>query len=840
MQFNKFNKNTCLMLLISAGIVACNSGSNGTTPSDTTISKSTTGIFSGTNPVKNLGWNVVVSNTSNESYVVTGIGGQGNQNWHAYDFDHKQIVPPHDSRIFYTEASSDGYQNLRVYPIPNNSDPENFQPTTWKSVSLHEEADGQGNYIINDDNASKGLAMYNHPKDLTGIIGGGSLFYASIDGMKSGIVTAFNWLDPSSAVITHTPAVADSYLAGESAVANVILRSPAGAGGDYLRTREDKTNQSYKDLVEKQFKDHAGAYINGAVGSFAIWYFSSEEFTSIAKIDAFRPNAKFVLSELSKITVRKEALVRSNAIMSTTEAQRLQNEINNQITPIIKNNEQLFNEYLSQPLAALQAKNKYLDLQLEFIKVINEYDVAFSSVPNASRVPLFELLAQVQQLPPEKLSTFNKVGEMSLNELLIKTKGNTLAPLDLGDTGLTAKVGALSTYDPNMYLTAKNVDQIGFGTVKVKDLTRKWIPQTLPQEIILAKEDYAKAAAKFATNSTKEVVYDLWLDEPATTAQAKIQRAMTVKARNSNLLAEMNDAETTGWKFNPEDLKDPGMMGTISEAKLSTTALKGMYVLGRTLAVAGDVAAVVVPLGLALNDLYAKDKVTTSFTINNDGSLNVGYMASVRYGTYLNSCMYDLESSNKNTLSAWCLNNNMQLESAIDGTPIMTKLDVNTCKDSEDIWNKNGKLQCVSNALALNANQLPVGDYANSCSELSYVDNVLRGKCKNSHGALVSSELYTEKLCDSSMSVRNNDGYLECGLWQIGSIKINSNNNTNAPKGSYQNSCHIRGFDGVILAGSCKTPKGDYDNTVLNYPAKCAAGSGVENINGDLRCQTWR
>ncbi|MBX9867281.1 MAG: CVNH domain-containing protein [Burkholderiales bacterium] len=898
----QFNKNTCLMLLISAGIVACNSGSNGTTASDATISKSTTGMFSGTNPVKNLGWNVVVTNNSNESYIVTGIGGHGNKNWNSYDFDHKQIVAPHDSRIFYTEANSDGYQSLRVYAIPPNSDPDNFNPATWKSVTLHEENDGKGNYIINDDDLSKGLAIYNHPEDTAGVIGGGTLFYASIDSVKSGIVSMVNWVVPASQILSNTPSVADSYLAAESNVANVVFHSPAGFAGDYLRTREDKQNKEYKYNVELELKE-IGGYAGFSGGAAGLWYFSSKMAKNATELEQFKREANEVLETLIKITRTKQAIVgnQQRAIARDYQdykqklrddsmpevkvepnsfaeacknygellcaARRQKDEARNadtleglaadeqQVTGILEKDRALFDEYnLSQVVEVFQAQNVFLNKQLELEAKVNEYTKAIVAIPdNDSATALTTFLSKTS---PEDLNLLvEKYHDLTLNELIRQLKDKPAAVDAFNRTAdrlnrfaqaaIIPDAPAMDSLGRDVSGGTEALKDKGFGKFTVKDLQLKLQINDLATDVFKAKYMYAEKSAVFITAFDKNEPWSLLnaaqfnnTDRVERLIKGNIRRKEPLDPLIAYISSDANVKSTNDYHI----LTDSYATEEFINSQLSTSAslFKTLSILGRTIVVGMDVAAVVVPIGLALNDLYAKDRVTTSFTINNDGSLKVGYMASVRYGTYLNSCMYDVESSNGNTLSAWCLNDNMKLESAIDGTPITSQLDVNSCKDSEDIWNKNGKLQCVSSGLTLNANQLPVGDYANSCSELSYVDNVLRGKCKNSHGALVSSELYTEKLCDSSMSVRNNDGYLECGLWQIGSIKINSNNNTNAPKGSYQNSCHIRGFDGVILAGSCKNSKGDYENTVLNYPAKCAVGSGVENISGGLRCQAWR
>lgn len=149
-------KNYKLLLLALMGInlVACNSGGTAHPVANTTTNQAHHSLNSGAGIFYNMGWYVTVVNNSDESYTVT--GGHTNKDWNSYDLNKRNVIPPHQVLILYTEASQeDGYQDVSITPTLSNT-------TGTAEVTLNEKNDGKGDYVINNNTHEVGYAYYNY------------------------------------------------------------------------------------------------------------------------------------------------------------------------------------------------------------------------------------------------------------------------------------------------------------------------------------------------------------------------------------------------------------------------------------------------------------------------------------------------------------------------------------------------------------------------------------------------------------------------------------------------------------------------------------------------------
>lgn len=121
--------------------------------------------------------------------------------------------------------------------------------------------------------------------------------------------------------------------------------------------------------------------------------------------------------------------------------------------------------------------------------------------------------------------------------------------------------------------------------------------------------------------------------------------------------------------------------------------------------------------------------------------------------------------------------------------------------------------------------QSPMGSYRASCSHIAYDpgSQELSAQCQSSSGAPVRASLSAASCFGGD--VANDDGTLRCEL----------------PAGSYQRSCAPLRYRGGVLQALCtRSGTATQLRSSLDVAQACAAGSGISNVDGRLRCdQPW-
>jgi hypothetical protein len=203
-----------------------------------------------------------------------------------------------------------------------------------------------------------------------------------------------------------------------------------------------------------------------------------------------------------------------------------------------------------------------------------------------------------------------------------------------------------------------------------------------------------------------------------------------------------------------------------------------------------------------------------------------GYQTGVPNGSYAQSCQEIRVHGDD--LEARC--------QTADGTWHKTSLDdYQKCRG--DVVNDNGKLRCVSGSYApghaggyrggyLGA---PIGTpYTQTCKDIKSHGDDLEARCKNSNGDWQNSSLHDYRKCHGQ--VVNQDGALRCVAAPMGISGVP----TNAPGGSYTQSCSNIQMKGDDLEADCTTSGGDTRHAKLDDYQKCR--SDIINDDGHLRC----
>jgi len=202
-----------------------------------------------------------------------------------------------------------------------------------------------------------------------------------------------------------------------------------------------------------------------------------------------------------------------------------------------------------------------------------------------------------------------------------------------------------------------------------------------------------------------------------------------------------------------------------------------------------------------------------------------GYQAGVPNGSYTQTCQ-DVHIDGDD-LKARC--------QAADGNWHNAKLDdYQKCRG--DVANENGKLRCVSGTYApgypAGVYRGPVGvvgtPYTQTCKDIKSHGDDLEARCKNVNGDWQNTSLHDYRKCRGQ--VVNQDGALRCVAAPLGISGVP----TNAPVGSYTQSCSNVQIKGDDLEADCITRGGDTRHAKLDDYQKCR--SDIINDDGHLRC----
>ncbi len=136
-----------------------------------------------------------------------------------------------------------------------------------------------------------------------------------------------------------------------------------------------------------------------------------------------------------------------------------------------------------------------------------------------------------------------------------------------------------------------------------------------------------------------------------------------------------------------------------------------------------------------------------------------------------------------------------------------------------DISNFDGYLTCNKSG------ELPPGSYLMSCTNPSLSGTGLTAICDNKKGHTITSTLEQVDHCTGDIS--NNDGYLTC-------------EKSNAPAGSYLESCVNINISGTTLSAFCTTKKSRYGSysyrkSTLEELDRCIGD--ISNLEAKLTCQ---
>lgn len=203
-----------------------------------------------------------------------------------------------------------------------------------------------------------------------------------------------------------------------------------------------------------------------------------------------------------------------------------------------------------------------------------------------------------------------------------------------------------------------------------------------------------------------------------------------------------------------------------------------------------------------------------------------GYQAGVPNGSYTGSCQ-EIHIDGDD-LKARC--------QGADGNWHNAKLDdYQKCRG--DVVNENGKLRCVIGAYApaySGANRgaypaPPIGTpYTQTCKDIHSHGDDLEARCKNDNGKWQETSLDDYRKCHGQ--IVNQDGALRCVAAPMGISGVP----TNAPGGSYTQTCSNVEVKGDDLEAECQTRGGDARHAKLDDYQKCR--SDIINDDGHLRC----
>jgi len=221
--------------------------------------------------------------------------------------------------------------------------------------------------------------------------------------------------------------------------------------------------------------------------------------------------------------------------------------------------------------------------------------------------------------------------------------------------------------------------------------------------------------------------------------------------------------------------------------------------------------------------------------MNDNGALRCGnsgtaiqpvYQAGSPNGSYTQSCQEI--SIHGDDLEAHC--------QTADGNWHKTTLDdYQKCRG--DIVNDNGKLRCVSGAVApgvYRGGTFPAGvyppamgtSYTQTCKNIKSHGDELEARCKNNNGDWQNTSLHDYRKCHGE--VVNQDGALRCVAAPLaGAVG-------GVPGGSYTQTCGQIEAKGDDLEANCSTRNGDMRHTKLDDYAKCR--SDIINDDGHLKC----
>jgi hypothetical protein len=142
-------------------------------------------------------------------------------------------------------------------------------------------------------------------------------------------------------------------------------------------------------------------------------------------------------------------------------------------------------------------------------------------------------------------------------------------------------------------------------------------------------------------------------------------------------------------------------------------------------------------------------------------------------------------------------------------------------------------------------NDLPQGDYVQTCRNVRSNGNRLDATCQKRDGNWRQTSLSNVNRCTSGIA--NNDGRLVCGTGYNNGNNNGYNNGYgngngygygngrgNVPAGSYTQTCRNIRANGYSLAAECETKSGKWRSTSLFNTDRCR--SAIANDDGHLVC----